>query len=130
MPPSCTFLVLEHALYLTQNAILTIIPLMSEFGESMDTGAPMDTAESKVLKNIVCWAHHSLRILRNQTSNLFVFCKFLFVEQESTEKKKYIYINIIYIHPCLFLVTEHCSLIFPADLSFFLRFLTDSTGRG
>ncbi len=32
---------------------------MSEFGESMDTGAPMDTAESKVIKNIVCWPHQS-----------------------------------------------------------------------
>jgi len=32
---------------------LLIIPLMLEFGESMDTGAPMDTAESKVIKNIV-----------------------------------------------------------------------------
>lgn len=39
---------------------------MSEFGESMDTGAPMDTAESKVIKNIVCCAHHSLRKLKKK----------------------------------------------------------------
>ncbi len=36
----------------------------------MDTGAPMDTAESKVIKNIVCWPHQSQD---TEKSNLLVF---------------------------------------------------------
>jgi len=46
---------------------------MLEFGESMDTGAPMDTAESKVITNIVLWAHHNFNMLKNTSFLILSF---------------------------------------------------------